>query len=210
MTDTATGVLVRPRRSLVTTAVVSVLLVAVPLFCAIAWYAIMNGGIEAVLIAGLVVLLIGGLVLARQLTVYCAVTATTLSGNGILSRTVRVPIENIAASYFVPTHTNRSTDVVYQFLAVGADGRRLFRLRGNYWMPADLRAVSEALPLTPTVVEGAIPIQEFFRRYPGSAYWFEARPWLRRTVLGGAIAIGVVIAVVVLAAMNVPIAFLGT
>jgi hypothetical protein len=46
---------------------------------------------------------------------------------------------------------------------------------------------------------------EFFAAYPGSAYWFENRPWLMAGLLAAAIAacIGIVVAVMILLGMPI-------
>ena len=76
----------------------------------------------------------------------------------------------------VPTYVGQAPEAVTQLLVRDARGRRLFRMRGNFWQPADLRAVADSLPVRAVVIDEPMPLSEFFRAYPDSAYWFEDKP----------------------------------
>ncbi|HWH25567.1 MAG TPA: hypothetical protein VNT53_02845 [Pseudolysinimonas sp.] len=182
--DEAILVKVHPRRALLLTGFVSVMAVAIPVFGVLYWFGSMHGTVPYVLLANIGLVLVCGAIVLRQLTVYTAVTATELSGRGIFSPIVRVPIDRIASVHLVDTYAGLSTDPVTQLLVCDREGSRLFRMRGNYWHAADLRAVAHALPVPTTVVDQPLSMREFFASYPHSAYWFEQRPVLRLILLG--------------------------
>ena len=193
MASVTTPVLVRPRRSLVSTAVLSVLLGMLPVFGVLYWFGVENGSWRLVLIVNLAILVACLATTLRQLTVFSAVSDTELSGRGIFSPVERVPLTRIASVTIVPTYVGQTPDPVRQLLVQDAAGHRLFRMRGNFWHAGDLKAIADALPVTSTVVKEPITMEEFFRLYPGSAYWFENRPAVRV----GIVMLGVVLAVAI-------------
>lgn len=199
------GVRITPKRSLMISALLSIVLVMVPTFGLLYWFCIPRGIGSYVAIAQAVV--IGGAlaVLWRQLTVDTVVDERELRGRGIFSPMVRVPLESIATVDLVPTYVGQSPDPIYQLLARDADGRRLFRLRGNYWHPGDLRKVASALPVTATVIREPMSLKEFYTAYPGAAYWFEDRPVLMALILAGVIAVCIAVAVGVMQLLQMPI-----
>ncbi|HXR44891.1 MAG TPA: hypothetical protein VN759_08795 [Pseudolysinimonas sp.] len=206
MPDAARRVLVRPRRSLLTTALLSIALVMIPVFGSLYWFAAQHGSWLPVFIAHLIVVALCFAVLFRQLSVYTAIDDHELSGRGIFSPMVRVPLESIASVHLVRTYVGQSSEPVRQLLVSDAQGRRLFRLRGSFWHPGDLDAVAAALPVEPTIVREPMSLRDFFRAYPGSAYWFEDRPVLG-AVLTGLVFVGVIaLTIVVMWAMGIPLA----
>lgn len=180
---------IRPRAGLLATAAVTSLLVTSPLFGVLYWFGVPAGTWAEVLVTHVLVLVGCVLVGARQLTVFTEVRDGHLRGNGIFSPVEDVALDRIASVDLVETWVGLKPAPVPQLLVRDADGARLFRLRGNFWHEGDLDRIAAALPVSTTVGGEPIDLKEFFRRYPGSAYWFENRPPLA----GAAIAIGAVL-----------------
>jgi hypothetical protein len=174
-----TSVLVRPRRSLMSTALISIVLGMLPVFGVFYWFGVQHGSWQLVLVVHIAIVLASVAVMFRQLTVFSAVSETELLGRGIFSPLERVPIERIASATLVPTYVGQAPEPIQQLLVRDAAGHRLFRMRGNFWHQGDLAAIAAALPVATTVVKEPISIREFFRLYPGSAYWFENNPLVR-------------------------------
>lgn len=208
MSDTAI-VSVRPRRSLLTTAFVSIVLAMIPVFGVLYWFSIEHDNWLAVFVVHVLVSLAALVVLVRQLTVYSAVTATELVGRGIFSPFIRVPLDRIASVDLVETYVGQAPDSVTQLLVRDAEGRRLFRMRGNFWHEGDLERVAAALPVEAEVTSDPIALSEFFRTYPGSAYWFEHRPILRIVVFALALAAALGLAAWVMTILGMPLGFAG-
>jgi len=208
MTATATQLRVRPRRSLLTTAFVSIVLAMIPVFGVLYWFSIEHGSWALVFVVHLAITIACLATLWRQLTVFTAVTDTELVGNGIFSPTVRIPLSAIASVLVVPTYIGQSPDPVLQLLVRDSSGARLYRMRGSFWTPDDLKAVANALPVAATFVEEPISIREFYRTYPGSAYWFQNKPalWVVVFVLG--VALIVAVAAWVMTIFGMPVGFL--
>lgn len=194
-----------PRRSLLVSALVSTLVVVLPVSALFFWFAIPRGqAVYVVLALGIVIVAALG-VLVRQLRVDTVVTATELRGRGIFSPMVRVPLDRIASVILVPTYVGQAPEPVTQLLVRDADGHRLFRLRGNYWHPGDLRKVANALPVATTPVAEPMTLREFYVAYPGSAYWFENKPLVTVALSAVVVAGCVGIAVGVMILLDMPI-----
>lgn len=204
MTDES-GVRVVPRRSLVVTAFVSIVVVLVPVSGVLYWFAIPRGQAASVAVAQAVVIALSFVMLARQLSIDTVVADGQLRGRGIFSPMVRVPLDRIASVDLVEVYVGQSPETVPQLLVRDADGRRLYRLRGSFWYPGDLEKVAEALPVPVRRAPEALPLAEFFEIYPGSAYWFENRPALVSALVLAVAATGIAIAVGIMILIGMPI-----
>jgi hypothetical protein len=200
-------VTVRPRRSLLTTAFVSLVLGMIPLFGVLYWFSFEHHSWLVVLIVNLLVVALATAALLRQLTVFSAVTATELIGRGIFSPMIRVPLSRIASVDLIDTYVGQAPDTTTQLLVRDAEGKRLFRMRGNFYHPGDLQRIASALPLEARTSTEPIALGEFFRTYPGSAYWFEHRPILRAAVFVVALLAALVIAAWVMTILGMPVGF---
>ena len=204
MTDDTT-VRIVPRRSLMVSALVSILVVLLPVSAVLYWFAIPRGqGVWVAVAQAIVVVVSFGLML-RQLTVDTVVADGELRGRGIFSPMDRVPLSSIARVDLVPVYVGQSPETVNQLLVRDADGRRLYRLRGTFWHAGDLETVAQALPVPTQVAPEPMSHAEFFAAYPGSAYWFENRPWLVVAAVALVFAAGIGIAVGVLTLLGMPI-----
>lgn len=194
-----------PRRSLLVSALVSSLVVVIPLSALFFWFAIPRGQAIFVVLALGILVVVAAAILMRQLCVDTVITATELRGRGIFSPLVRVPLDSIASVALVPSYVGQAAEPVTQLLVRDADGHRLFRLRGNYWHPGDLRKVASALPVATTVIAEPMTLSEFYAAYPGSAYWFENRPWVTVALFAVVVAICVGISLGVMRLLDMPI-----
>jgi hypothetical protein len=200
-----TSVRITPRRSLLVSALVSIVLVLVPVSAVLYWFAIPRGQAMWIVLMQVIVVVAAIILLFRQLTVDTVVDDGELRGRGIFSPMVRVPLEQIASVDVVPVYVGQSPETVPQLLVRDAAGRRLFRLRGIFWHAQDIAKVTEALPVAAHIAREPMSAAEFFAAYPGSAYWFENRPWLTAGLLAVVIAacVGIVIAIMVLLGMPI-------
>ncbi len=204
-----TVVSVRPRRSLITTGFISVVLGMIPLFGVLYWFSIEHDSWGVVFVVHLIVTALCLLAIVRQLTVYSAVTGTELVVRGIFSPLIRVPLDKIAAVHLVETYVGQAPESVTQLLVTDDEGKRLFRMRGNFYRDGDLKAIAAALPVTAQVVAEPIGISEFFRTYPGSAYWFEHRPILWIVVFAVSLAVAIAVAAWVMTILGMPVGLAG-
>lgn len=208
MEATAERVRIRPKFSLLSNAFAAIVLGTAPIIGVAFWFASTRGGIELVTIAAILVLAGGLLLLWRQLSVYCAITDTELRGNGIFSPMVRVKLADIREVELIPTYLGAAPDPALQLLVTGDNGKRLFRMRGNFYHRAELRAFAAALPVPAETVAEPMSLQDFFRAYPGAAYWFENRRPLQVAILTVAVLLALAAAVAIMSALGLPIRFL--
>ena len=199
---------VRPEHSLLGNALAAIALGTTPIFVVAYWFASSHGGVEIVGISHAAVLVAGLLVLWRQLRVYCAVTSDELIGNGIFTPLVRVRLDRIRRVMLVPTYLGAAPEPVLQLLVTGDDGRRLFRMRGNFWHETDLRALAGALPVAVEELTDPITMREFFTSYPGAAYWFEHRRPLQVAVVTVGLLLALAAAMWIMGLLGLPVRFL--
>lgn len=200
---------VRPKFSLLSNGFSSIMLATAPPFGVAYWFATQHGGVELVLIGGAAILVVGALLLWRQLSLYSAITETELLGNGIFTPLVRVRLADIREVLLVPTYLGAAPDPVLQLLVTDSSGRRVYRSRGNFWHEADLLTLAEALPIPYQLVTEPMTLRDFFRAYPGSAYWFEGR---RSATVALIVMLALTVVIVVAAlmlALGLPVRVLG-
>jgi hypothetical protein len=200
-----TVVRIVPRRSLLVTALVSIVVVLVPVSAVLYWFAIPRGQAMWIALMQAIVIGISLALLARQLTVDTVVADGELRGRGIFSPMVRVPLEKIASVDVVPVYVGQSPETVPQLLVRDAEGQRLFRLRGTFWHARDLTKITDVLPVPARIASEPMSFAEFFAAYPGSAYWFENRPWLMAGLLAAVIIACIAIGVGVMVLLGMPI-----
>ncbi|TPW77343.1 hypothetical protein [Schumannella soli] len=190
MTTPTTLVYARLRRSILVGAITALVLALVPV--TVALVVLGDGLLPTVLIESAIVIacVVIGL---RQLTIHVRLTDRELSGNGIFSPMVRVDLDDVHEVLLVPTFVGSAPEPVLQLLVRDATGRRLFRLRGNFWDDGLLEKLAAALPVPVQTIAEPVTSKSFFETYPGSEYWFENKPWLRvAAILGvGLLVLGV-------------------
>lgn len=186
----------------------AILLGTAPILGVAYWFASVKGGVELVVIATVVVLVVGLLLVWRQLSVYSALTDTELMGNGIFSPMVRVKLADIREVQLVPTYLGAAPEPALQLLVSGDHGERLFRMRGNFYHKKELRAFAASLPVPVETTKEPMALQDFFRAYPGSAYWFENRRPLQVAIVAVALLLALAAAVAIMSALGLPIRFL--
>jgi len=199
---------VRPRNELLGEAFAAIVLGTTPIFAVVYWFTSTHGGRELALVSHAIVITIGLLLVWRQLRVFSAITDDELIGNGIFTPVVRVKLARIRHVHLVPTYLGAAPDPVLQLLVTGDDGRRLFRMRGNFWRASDLRELAAALPVPVEETRETITMREFFVGYPGSAYWFENRRPLQAAIAAVAVLAALLAAVWIMKLLGLPIRFL--
>lgn len=165
-------VCVRPKRSLITTAAVSFLVLTTPLFGVVYWYTAPAGAVPTIL-SNIALAILCLLLLIRQSRVFTSVTAEAITARGFFSSRTSIPLVKVARVVLAEVYVGHSPETSTQLVALNAEGECLYRLRGTYWHRSDLTAVAQAISRPLTIEEEALSTKEFFEQYPGSRYWFE-------------------------------------
>lgn len=119
----------------------------------------------------------------------------------------RIKAADVTRIVFHQTYRSHATDSTMQLIALDSDGRRMLRMRGMFWTDASIHAIAKAIGAPVENHPDPIIAAEFFDAYPGSAYWFENRPWV---VVVGVIGVFLVTFATVLglmALLGIPIGF---
>jgi len=197
--------LVRPKRSLIRTGVISFFLASLPVFAVLYWYTAAHDVWCDILGAQIVLFLACLALWWRQTTVFSAVTPTEMVGRGIFSPLVHVPLASVASVSLVPVFGSNADDTTTQLVALNADGVCLWRMRGQYWHDGDLQAFADAVGRPVTVESAPLNQREFFEFYPGAEYWFENSLPVRVALITGSTLVVLLIVAGVMRVMGIPL-----
>jgi hypothetical protein len=182
-------VVVEPRRSLATSAVLTSLAALVPVGAALLWLTWSSGLWPVGVAHGALAGVIGIAAHRRYLISFAALDAEHFVKRGWLPGYVRVRRDRIAEVVVVSTYVPHSTDTVLQLVAFDSVGVRLVRMRGHYWPDESIMTVRDALGAASTVITKPVPLRDFYRRYPHARYWYEGRPGLSVPFVAGLFAL---------------------
>ncbi|MDB6425652.1 hypothetical protein [Curtobacterium sp. 20TX0008] len=182
-------VVLRPRRSLVRSTVLSVVCSAVPLAVALVWASLPERW--WVLVAGLVVsvAVLVGVLFVRLGQAFLGIDADVVALNAVLTPNRRIARERIDRLVVTPTYGASPDRTTRELLAFDADGTHLFRLRGDVWGDDALDRVVEVLGVPVEHERRPVHVREATRRWPTSRTWYERR--------GGVLAVGAATACIV-------------
>lgn len=186
---TVYDVVLRPRRSLVRSTILSVVFSAVPLAVALVWVSLPLQLWPV--IAGVVILLavVVGAVFVRLATAFVGVDSDGVTLRGVLTANRRVARERVHGLVRATTYGSAVERTNRELVAVDADGSPLFRLRSDTWGDGGIDRIVDALGVRVRDEPRPVPSREFARRWPASRAWYEHRA---ATVVVGALAVVVV------------------
>ncbi len=173
----ATGfdVVLRPRRSLVRSTVLSVAFSAVPLVVALVWvslpmrlWPIVTGAVIAMAVAV-------GVVFVRLGTAYVGLDQQDVTVRGVVTPNRRIARDRVHRVVLATTHNGSVDRTVRELVAFDVDGAHLFRLRSDVWGNAGLDRLVDRLGVQVVEEARAMSAREFVRRYPASRAWYEQR-----------------------------------
>lgn len=151
----------------------SLLILLVPIFLVLYWLTIPNGPWIPVVIAQFTVLLGCAFALFAFSRTRIWLNDQTLSERGFLGLRSTIPVGSVASILFVDIYRFGTLDTLPHLFVVGHDGKRLLRMRGQFWSPAEMETVAEHLGVPPTRVAEPITMHQFSRQKPKLLYWFE-------------------------------------
>lgn len=197
---------VRPRRRLLRDGLLAIGLVVVALGAPLLLFAVPNGTVAVVIAAvGVIIgLCVGGaLDFARAaITIHDGM----LEKRSFLRPAMRVPLESVSIVHVLPVVPAGTTLAVPQLLALDAAGRRVFRMRGQYWSSAAIDVVAEASRAPVVRADEPLTVREFHDAWPQAAYWYENRPGLAALGFGLVVLVAAVVVYGMLALAGIRIA----
>jgi hypothetical protein len=169
-------VLIHPRPELLRSGVWAVVAAGIPLFAVLYWLSVSQGGWRRVLLVNIVFAALVLLLIWRTRTAYVRVDDEAVTKSSFVRRTV-LSTAQIATVVVAETYRGGSSDTIPQLVALSTTGARLLRLRGTFWARADILTVADALGARVTVLREPLSPNEYYRLYPGVAYWYEGKRW---------------------------------
>jgi hypothetical protein len=160
----------------------------------VAWNLIANRS-APLLITVLIVVLVAGALGAMWLyfrNTRVVVDSGTVTKTNALGRQRRFAAEDVRTvlSDSFAVNANLTNQQLFVF---DPRGRRLLRMRGEYWTPGQMAEVVDALRGKPEIVAEPMTPATMRKRYPGSVLWVEASPMGVALLITLVVAIGVVI-----------------
>lgn len=192
--STAYDVVVRPRRSLVRSTILSVVFSAVPLAVALVWVSLplrLWPAVASVVILSAVVV---GIVFVRLRTAFVGVDPDRVTVHGVVTPNRRFGRDRVHSVVLATTYGSIVERTSRELVAFDAEGAPLFRLRADVWGDAGLDRVVDALGVGVSGDARPVSAREFARRYPASRAWYEQRA---AYVVVGALAVLTVVGLLV-------------
>jgi hypothetical protein len=188
------GIRLSPRRDPIRGGVFAILIVSLVIFGVLGFLGIRNGSWPIAVVGELLSLAAIALGVAFAARTYIEITAEEIVERGFWGALTRHPLSAVHSVVLARVYDGDAATELPQLIVRDASGRRLLRMRGQFWSVDDARAVADALGHA--VIEPADPmtLAEFLERYRGSGYWFERCPLvLTLSIVGGLIAITAVV-----------------
>jgi hypothetical protein len=171
----AFDVVLRPRRSLVRSTILSVVFSAVPLAVALVWVSLplrLWTFVATVVIALAVVV---GIAFVRLGTAFIGIDRAAVTVRGVLTPHRRVARDRVHNLVLATTYGSAVERTTRELVAFDAAGSHLFRLRADTWGDSGIERVVDALGVQVTDETRPMSLREFVRRYPASRSWYEQR-----------------------------------
>jgi hypothetical protein len=185
----------RPRRSLLWSGVLVLVIVPLPIVATLVTLGLRTGSWRISIIAeGLVlVLFLIGLLLWQS--TYVVISTDSFTERGFFRRAITTPISEVGSIAIAHTFRTSSSETLPQLIVRNGRGGRILRMRGIFWTEEAMREAARAIGTPLEESTGPLTSDQFFEHYEGSAYWFENRRGLgiAVVVLIGLVCVGVVL-----------------
>ena len=179
----ANGVWLRPRRGLLWSGVLVLIIVPLPIVATLVTLGVPDGSWPFALIGGAISILVFFVGLHLFRTTYVVISSTQITERGFFSRPASTPISAVSSVVLTHTFSTSSSETLPQLIVRNDRSERILRMRGIFWTEQTMRAAAAAIgsPLEEPV--DALTPRQFFEQYSGSAYWFENRRGLGVTIV---------------------------
>ena len=144
----------------------------------------------AVVITQLVALgvAIGAIIAYFRIGIWFSLDAPIVSERGFFGRTVHFAKADADYILLAEMYTSDGLESRPTLAVMGANKRRLLRMRGQYWAPEHFDQIVAAFAIPTTRIPGTVSTGEVREDYPESLYFFERHPTAFIAVAVGATA----------------------
>ncbi len=170
------GLVLRPYGHLFRQGVIATVACMLPVFLVLYFLTIPDGTWLPVLVTQVVATIVVTWASAAYFTTTIRVTDTQIIERGFFGRTTRYRLDEIVGVVRANTFGSGGFESIPQLFVCGPDGRQLVRMRGQFWSPQSMDALTSALDVPVTVVPDTVTNRELRAEHPGLLYWFERGP----------------------------------
>jgi hypothetical protein len=190
---------------LVRTGLVSILLVAIPVFGVLIWLGRSNGSWIIAVVGALASLMLCLIAYILFRLTFIGVTAKTIEERGYWGTRTSVPRADVTSVVLAQIYTTASPDPISQLIVRDVAGERMLRMRGSFWTIEAMQAAIAAIDIAPVTPSGAMSSSQFFAHYPGAAYWYERHPVAAIVILVAGLAVVTAAVLTILQLAGVPL-----
>ncbi|MWC00082.1 hypothetical protein [Agromyces seonyuensis] len=163
----------RPRRSLAALVSATTASAALPMLGVLLWVTAELGTWPAIVGAAVLMLVLAGVafLLYRRTTIW--VSANGIIERGFFGTVTKVGVDDIDRVLRLDLYRANSPETTPQLFVLGHDGRRLLRMRGEFWDECDLDEVMRTLGVAITQRSTPVTLAELRKTDRRLLYWFE-------------------------------------
>ncbi|KQV06171.1 hypothetical protein [Leifsonia sp. Root112D2] len=173
-----TAEVLRPHRHLFSRGVLAIFALTTPVFAVVYWLTIPSGPWPIVLIVHCLVVLATLLGLIAFFDTLIKVGPRSVTERGFFGRVRTVESAEVGTVILLDLYESNALDTNPQLFVCDENGKRMLRMRGQFWSRESMETVIDALDRPVTVPPEAMTMSELRRSSPGLLYWFERRPRL--------------------------------
>jgi len=177
----ATRVVLKPHRHLFARGLLAVFALTTPVFAVVYWLTVPSHAWPIALLVHVLVLLACLLSLIAFFDTVVTVGDRTVTERGFFGRVHTFTADQVGYALLVDVYQSNALETTPQLFLCDIEGRRLLRLRGQFWSRESMRKVLDDLEVPVTEPSEAVTLAELHRRSPNLLYWFERMPRLRRS-----------------------------
>ena len=146
-----------------------------PIFAVLYWLTVPEGTWLPVAVAQLGVTVVFGLGVVGFHRTGIWVDHSGITERGFFGRVDSYPAAEVGSILLLELYLGDALDTNAHLFVVGVDGRRLVRMRGQYYSHAAMDTVIEQLGAPVVRVSEPMTLRELNRARPELLYWFERR-----------------------------------
>ncbi|MFP7762334.1 hypothetical protein [Marisediminicola sp. LYQ85] len=199
---------IRPRRDLLRNGLLTLLLGSVTLFGSLYLLTVPLGTADIVVAGQVVVTIVALACFFLYRSAHVTVDRSTVTARGLTGRRTVIDRADIATVVIVATYRWNASDTTPRLLVRDVAGTRLLRLHGAFWGESSMRELTSLIGVGMQPNPGPMTGRDLFRTYPGSSYWFEAKPVLGVAAISTIVVASLAIMVGLMAVTDVSLAWM--